>query len=75
MARIFDNIEKQLLPALCETLKVSDRADSCVENWRGYLWQDRFASYPMDDEYPLRVAGVETSLGRDLKPRRQAGNT
>jgi hypothetical protein len=27
MPRIFDNIEQQLLPALCETMKVSERAD------------------------------------------------
>jgi len=30
MPRVFDNIEKSLLPALAETMAVSDRADSCV---------------------------------------------
>jgi len=26
------------------------------ENWRGHLWQDRFASFPMDQNYLLATA-------------------
>jgi putative transposase len=36
------------------------RMINCRENWKGYLWQGRFASYPMEKGW---------LLNRDLKKK------
>ena len=41
--------------AIAETHRRYTRMINFRENWRGYLWQGRFASFPMDEKYLLRA--------------------
>jgi putative transposase len=47
--------ESALARGIGEAHRRYTRAINFRENWRGYLWQGRFASCPMDEEY-LHVA-------------------
>lgn len=42
--------------AIAETHRRYTRMINFRENWRGYLWQGRFASFPMDETYLLKAA-------------------
>ncbi len=45
-----------LRAALSETHRRYSREVNFREGWRGYLWQGRFASFPMDETYVLACA-------------------
>ena len=45
-----------LRAALADAHRRYSRAINFREGWRGYLWQGRFASFPMDENYLLHCA-------------------
>jgi len=45
-----------LAKAIGETHRRYTRMINLRENWKGFLWQGRFASFPMDEEWLLRAA-------------------
>jgi len=48
--------EDGLRAALAEAHRRYSREVNFREGWRGYLWQGRFASFPMDENYVLTCA-------------------
>jgi len=71
MPRIFDNIDQSLLPALRETLSISDRADFCVGffNLRGWKQiDDCIESWTGGDGHQCRLLiGMHQSPSEDLR--------
>ena len=50
------NDQSNLSKAIAETHRRYTRMINFRKNWRGYLWQGRFSSYPMDEHYLLKAA-------------------
>ncbi|MDR1044123.1 MAG: transposase [Candidatus Adiutrix sp.] len=49
--------EDGLRGALGEAHRRYTRRINFRENWRGHLWQERFASFPVDEKHLLKAAG------------------
>lgn len=48
--------EESLARAIGEAHRRYTRRINFREDWRGHLWQERFASFPMDEDYLLAAA-------------------
>jgi putative transposase len=47
---------ESLRSAIGEAHRRYTRSINFRQNWRGHLWQDRFASFPMNESYLLAAA-------------------
>lgn len=53
---VMPNEKSNLSKAIGEAHRRFTRMINFRENWRGYLWQGRFASFPMEESWLLRAA-------------------